>query len=737
MKRLEKISVLTAKLKKAVAEEGIGGLAGRTKGYLARAKKEKEFQREKSRVYRDILFISGCNEQLPHPHRYRVVHQMEQLEAGGYRCDTVYFQELKPWMVRCYGAFVIFRCPMTDTLREFATMAKQMNKPLWYDVDDLVIDTKYTDQIPFLDRMQPEERQAYDQNVRNMGELLSLCDAAVTTTAALAEELKQYVPEVLINRNCASDEMLLLSEAVLKEKQKKKEADGTAKKVRLGYFSGSATHLDDIEMIVPVLKQLLGKNPNLELLIVGILELPVELKLFASQIQMEGFVDYQKLPERIASVDINLAPLTDTIFNRAKSENKWVEAALVQTVTAASNLGAFAEMVQDGEDGVLCRDEAEWLEKLQWLIDDEPARKAIAGRAYGRCSRECVTIFHATGICEWVERHWNLRCAFVLPAMEISGGIRVALLHAEMLVKAGAQVSLFTLEGEAEWYHEGDFHFPVLSAEREKLQGTLDLAVATMWNTAEFVEQSSKIRKKKYLVQNFEVGFYPPGSPYRIATSATYRMRSPMEYVTISKWCQNWLREEYHTEAVYLPNGIDPSFYPKRGRDLQGKIRILIEGDCSAEHKNVDESFRIVEQLDLEKFEIWYMSYNGNPKSWYRVDRFLHRVPYEKTPEVYAACDILLKTSLLESFSYPPLEMMASGGYVVAVPNGGNLEYLKDGENCILYPQGNLAEAKAAIERILTDAELRKKLDTGAEETVKERNWKRIEPQILEQYLGK
>ena len=34
MKRLEKISVLTAKLKKAVAEEGIGGLAGRTKGYL-------------------------------------------------------------------------------------------------------------------------------------------------------------------------------------------------------------------------------------------------------------------------------------------------------------------------------------------------------------------------------------------------------------------------------------------------------------------------------------------------------------------------------------------------------------------------------------------------------------------------------------------------------------------------------------------------------------------------------
>lgn len=40
----------------------------------------------------------------------------------------------------------------------------------------------------------------------------------------------------------------------------------------------------------------------------------------------------------------------------------------------------------------------------------------------------------------------------------------------------------------------------------------------------------------------------------------------PMEYVTISKWCQNWLRRNNYTEAAYLPNGIDPSFYPKRGR---------------------------------------------------------------------------------------------------------------------------------------------------------------------------
>ena len=94
------------------------------------------------------------------------------------------------------------------------------------------------------------------------------------------------------------------------------------------------------------------------------------------------------------------------------------------------------------------------------------------------------------------------------------------------------------------------------------------------------------------------------------------------------------------------------------------------------------------------------MSYNANPKAEYRYDKFLHRVPYEKTPSVYAECDILLKSSWLESFSYPPIEMMATGGFCVVVPNNGNHEYLVDGENCLLYPQGDIDAAISAIEQI-------------------------------------
>ena len=163
----------------------------------------------------------------------------------------------------------------------------------------------------------------------------------------------------------------------------------------------------------------------------------------------------------------------------------------------------------------------------------------------------------------------------------------------------------------------------------------------------------------------------------------------------------------------------------------------MIEGDCAVDYKNVDESFGVTNGLDKDRFEIWYMSYNAQPKETYRVDRFFHKVPYEKVPEIYEQCDILLKTSLLESFSYPPLEMMATGGYVLAVPNGGNVEYLKDHENCLLYDAGNIAQAREKLEELIRDEKLQEKLYQNGLSVAAERDWKNVEGEILRMYQVK
>lgn len=719
---------LATKTVKTLKEEGIAGVGRKTKNFIQTAKIAGKDAKYK--VYKDVLFINGCDESVPHPARYRVTHQREQLEANNISTNEIYYVNLNVDQVRFYRTFIFFRCPYTDIIGEFIQLAKQLNKKVLFDIDDLVIDTKYTDTIKYLDSMTKEDRKLYDDGVKRMGHTLSLCDAAITTTERLAEELAKYVPDVFINRNTASEIMCKLSQDALLNKTKNET-------IGLGYFSGSLTHNDDFKMIMPVLAKLIKKYKDVRLHIVGELDLPEELQEYKDKIIAHPFVDWKKLPYLISQVDINLAPLEDSIFNEAKSENKWVEAALVKVPTVASNVGAFKRMIQNGVTGLLCDTEEEWESALSALIEKKSERENIAENAYVYCREYCTTMYTGYPLTQFVKKWMTPNMAFVLPSLNISGGIMVALKHAAILQNAGMDVFLLNVDNETAWYEYDGSKLPVIGQNLKMLEGHIDKAVATMWTTVAFLEKYSNIGRRYYLVQNFETDFYENGNPLRVRANQSYSPKVPVNFITISKWCEGWLREKYGQKARYVPNGIKKEKFPVRKREMNGKIRILIEGDCAVDYKNVDESFRIVEKLDKEKFEIWYMSYNAKPKEWYRVDRFLHQIPYEKVQEIYRQCDILLKTSYLESFSYPPLEMMATGGYAVVVPNGGNMEYLVDGENCLLYPCGDIDKGVETIMRICQDKDLCEHLYEGGQRTVEERDWNNIYEKVVSLYRDK
>ena len=165
------------------------------------------------------------------------------------------------------------------------------------------------------------------------------------------------------------------------------------------------------------------------------------------------------------------------------------------------------------------------------------------------------------------------------------------------------------------------------------------------------------------------------------------------------------------------------------------KKLLVVCGGQSSEHSISRISCNsVMKHLDKDKYEIYYLSYQGGAKSWYRVDKFLQRVPHDEVGKIYQSCDILLKTSILESFSYPPLEMMATGGLAVVAPNGGNIEYLRDEENCLMYKLGDIDKAVEQIDRLAEDALLRERLIAGGLETAKKREWSKIEEQIVTMY---
>ncbi len=149
--------------------------------------------------------------------------------------------------------------------------------------------------------------------------------------------------------------------------------------------------------------------------------------------------------------------------------------------------------------------------------------------------------------------------------------------------------------------------------------------------TVKVVEEYPYAVNKYYLVQNYEAGFTKRQIRCVYGRISLYRPSTDGNLSRYRNGVRKWLEEEFGQTSVYAPNGLEIERFPEHKEVWMGKIRILVEGDFTqADYKNVDESFEIIETLDPKSMEVWYMSYNAEPKETYRVDKFFNRVPYEK-----------------------------------------------------------------------------------------------------------
>ena len=329
-----------------------------------------------------ILIIDGVENIIPQCTRYRVLNKAEQLRKNGFTVKVVNVSEFEISQARYASHIIIYRAPWSYQLQFLCDTAKRDKKPVYFDIDDLVFDTVYTDQLSYTQGLSEKDKGNYDAGVKNYGKMLAACDGAITSTVQLKEELLKYKDRVLLNRNRASSDLIEISSHFIKDYSQQDS------KVKIGYFSGSISHNENFELIKPAIQSLLETYKNVELHIVGHLDIPEDMKPYQQQIVVHDYVDWKDLPQLISRVDINLAPLVDSVFNRAKSEIKWMEAALVKVPTVASHIGAFSDMVKDGETGLLAKD-GEWKEKLESLILSSDLRQELAENAYDFVLENC------------------------------------------------------------------------------------------------------------------------------------------------------------------------------------------------------------------------------------------------------------------------------------------------------------------------------------------------------------
>jgi glycosyltransferase involved in cell wall biosynthesis len=85
--------------------------------------------------------------------------------------------------------------------------------------------------------------------------------------------------------------------------------------------------------------------------------------------------------------------------------------------------------------------------------------------------------------------------------------------------------------------------------------------------------------------------------------------------------------------------------------------------------------------------------------------------PRDRLAGVYAAADaVIFPVEWAEPWGLVPLEAMACERPVVATGTGGSAEYLRDGENCLLYTPGDAAELAGRLELLAGDPGLRERL---------------------------
>jgi len=179
-------------------------------------------------------------------------------------------------------------------------------------------------------------------------------------------------------------------------------------------------------------------------------------------------------------------------------------------------------------------------------------------------------------------------------------------------------------------------------------------------------------------------------------------------------------------DTAVAHSGIDPAFLDPAAPGPWG-WRLLYVGRID-ERKGIDTLIDALAQLPPEaRLEIvgsWDEREEGRLRERARAlgaaerVRFAGRRERDELPELYAGADaVVFPVRWDEPWGLVPLEAMGRGRPVVATGRGGSAEYLRDGQNCLLFEAGDPAALAAALLRLAGDQDLRARLRAGGLET--------------------
>jgi len=342
----------------------------------------------------DILFITaGVGDSA----LYRAHNQAEELREHGFAVSIT--MQDNPFLLSLAKKFKIFifnRTLQTKATDKFREKIKQQGGEIIFDTDDLVFEVKLIQQTDHYAQMSAFEKMQY---IKGIGEeiLKDPCVKVCTTsTKFIATFLEKYDKKVFVITNKLSREWVAIAEKIMKHEKSsatrtRSKLNALSSTIRIGYFSGTIGHNKDVATISDVLIKILKKYPQVEIFLVGPLELGRKMDEFSERFVRSIYVPREKHFENIFSCDIILAPLERDIFSEGKSELKFFESGLMKVPVVAVRNSTFSDVITDGENGFLAETEEQWLKKLSRLIEDSALRQKMGELAHQKALQDYTT----------------------------------------------------------------------------------------------------------------------------------------------------------------------------------------------------------------------------------------------------------------------------------------------------------------------------------------------------------
>jgi len=297
-----------------------------------------------------------------------------------------------------------------------------------------------------------------------------------------------------------------------------------------------------------------------------------------------------------------------------------------------------------------------------------------------------------------------MKITFVVPTLNLAGGLRVVSIYAKLLAEKGHTVTVVSpgerlptfkekIKSALNWkgyrfdskfnqsfFEDAKYHVKILNSFRAVESSDVpnaDIIIATFWNTAEWVASfTCEKGKKVYFIQHYEVHSWLPVERVK----STFYL--PFEKIVVAQWIADVLKKEHQQKSIVISNAVEQELFYASVRQKNKQVTFCMMYSQRA-YKGSQWAFEVYNKMYAQYPSIKLLVFGletysqdvGLPPN----AEYYCQPSQDKIREIYTQSDAYLFTSRIEGFGLPILEAMACRTPVIGTRCGAAPDLLNSG----------------------------------------------------------